>query len=146
MARSASQRVRTGGGHRLIKAGFGSGAFLSSSTIVDADPSVRRNLIVESRIDAEVPLHAHGVAIGPTGRVRGDIYGAMIRVEGEVIGDLFGEVQVRVCYTAEVRGNIMAPNVIVEEGARFKGRVLVQELDATTMQGLGEGGTAAVIA
>ena len=114
-------------GRRLGDAGATGGAFLSSSSIVDADPDVRRNLIVEGQIDAKIPLHAHGVAIGTTGRVRGDIYGAMIRVEGEVIGDLFGDVQVRVCYTASVYGDITAPNVIVEEGARFRGRISMHE-------------------
>ena len=118
-------------------AALGSAAVLSSSAIVDADPGVRRNLIVEGRIEAEVPLHAHGVAIGTTGRVRGDIYGAVIRVEGEVVGDLFGEVQVRVCYSASVRGNITAPNVIVEEGARVKGRIVMEEPTAIMASGLG---------
>lgn len=75
---------------------------------------------------AQVPLHAHGVAIGTTGRVRGDIYAAMIRVEGEVVGDLYGEVQVRVCYLASVKGNITAPNVIVEAGARFEGQIRME--------------------
>ncbi|MCW0295101.1 polymer-forming cytoskeletal protein, partial [Klebsiella pneumoniae] len=64
----------------------GHGPFLSSSAIVGTDPELRRNLIVEGRIAAEVPLHAHGVAIGPEGRVRGDIHAAVIRVEGEVVG------------------------------------------------------------
>lgn len=105
----------------------GSGAFLSSSAIVDSDSAVRRNLIVEGSIHAEVPLHAHGVAIGTSGRVRGDIYAAVIRVEGEVIGDLFAEVQVRVCYSASVHGDITSPNVIVEAGSRLKGRVLMHE-------------------
>jgi cytoskeletal protein CcmA (bactofilin family) len=100
---------------------------LSSSAIFAADPGERRNLIVEGRIDAEVPLRAHGVAIGAMGRVRGDIHAATIRVEGEVIGNLFGEVEVRVCSSAKVRGDITAPNVILEEGARFKGRVAMEE-------------------
>ncbi len=118
--------ARSSTGHRLGDAVSSSGAVLSSSAIVDADLGARRNLIVEGRIDTEVPLHAHGVAIGTTGRVRGDIYGAIIRVEGEVIGDLFGEVQVRVCYSASVRGNITAPNVIVEAGAKFKGQIVME--------------------
>ena len=128
---------RAGRGHSLGDAVFSSGAVLSSSAIVDADPGMRRNLIVEGCIDAEVPLHAHGVAIGTTGRVRGDIYGAVIRVEGEVIGNLFGEVQVRVCYSASVRGNITAPKVIVEEGARFKGRIVMEEPGDTMTPELG---------
>ena len=100
---------------------------LSSSAIVAADPAVRRNLIVEGSIDAQVPLHAHGVAIARTGQVRGDIHAAMIRVEGQVEGDLYAQVQVRVCYLASVRGNVTAPVVIVEEGAEFDGRVLMEE-------------------
>jgi cytoskeletal protein CcmA (bactofilin family) len=118
---------RPGRGHRRRDAAFGSGALLSSSSIIDADPGVRRNLIVEGGIDAQVPLHAHGVAIGTTGRVRGDIHAVMIRVEGEVVGDLFAQAQVRVCYLAKVRGNITAPNIIIEEGASFEGQVSMEE-------------------
>ncbi len=99
---------------------------------------MRRNLIVDGSIDAQVPLHAHGVAIGTTGRVRGDIHGVIIRVEGEVIGDLFGEEQVRVCYLASVRGNITTPNVIVEEGARFEGRIVTDEPAAIGTPGFGD--------
>ncbi len=103
------------------------GPFLSSSAIVDADHTQPRNLIVEGRLTAEVPLLAHGVAIGPEGRVQGDIHAAVIRVEGEVVGDLYAEAQVRVCYLASVRGNITSPNVIIEEGASFMGRVSMEE-------------------
>ena len=117
----------------------GGQAFLSSSAIVDADPGARRNLIVEGRIDAQVPLHAHGVAIGPAGRVRGDVHAAMIRVEGEVVGDLFADVQVRVCYSASVSGNITSPNVILEEGARFKGQVVMEEPRAVLRSRLVDG-------
>lgn len=111
----------------MAEAPSSGGAFLSSSAIVDAGGGARRNLIVEGRIDARVPLHAHGVAIATSGRVRGDIHAAIIRVEGEVEGDLFGEVQVRVCYLASVRGDITAPKVVIEEGAHFEGRVTMAE-------------------
>ena len=102
------------------------GALLSSSAIVDA-AAVRRNLIVEGCIDAEVALHAHGVAIAASGRVRGDIHAVIIQVEGEVVGDLFGEVEVRVCSLGSVRGRITAPSVIVEDGADLEGLIAVQE-------------------
>jgi cytoskeletal protein CcmA (bactofilin family) len=132
--------------HRPGDAVSGSGAVLSSSAIVGADPGARRNLIVEGRIDAEVPLHAHGVSIGATGRVRGDIYGATIRVEGEVVGDLFGEAEVKVCSSGSVEGKITAPNVVLEDGATFKGQILVQDSLATVAPMLGAAGPAIVTA
>ena len=82
-----------------------------------------------------MPLHAHGVAIARGGLVRGDVRAAMIRVEGEVLGNLYAEVQVKVCYLASVRGDITAPNVIVEPGARFEGRIVMEEPEDL---GLGE--------
>ena len=45
--------------HRPNDAESNAGGVLSSSAIIDADPSVRRNLIVDGSIDAKVPLHAH---------------------------------------------------------------------------------------
>ena len=96
---------------------------LTSAAIFDAAPAPRRNLIVEGRIEAAVPLHVHGIAVGAAGRVRADIYATVIRVEGEVVGDLFGAAQVRVCAPGTVHGNITAPEVIVESGARFEGRI-----------------------
>ena len=137
---------RTSRRHRAGDAEESAGAVLSSSAIVDADPRARRNLIVEGSIDAEVPLHAHGVAISASGRVRGDIWAAMIRVEGEVVGDLFAEVEVRVCPCGSVRGRITAPSVVVEEGADFQGQIAVQEPLSLTRPRLGAGGGATVTA
>ena len=132
-------RQRTG--HRSDDEESTAGTLLSSTSIVRADPAARRNLIVEGSIDAQVPLHAHGVAIARTGRVRGDIHAAMIRVEGRVEGDLHAQVQVRVCYLASVRGDITAPVVIVEEGAEFEGRVLMEEPRAFSEARLAAGET-----
>ena len=103
------------------------GPLLSSSSILDGDPAARRNLIVEGRIQAEVPLHAHGVSIATSGEVVGDIHAAMIRVEGEVTGDLNADVQILVCSTGKVRGDITAPNVVIAEGAAVKGRIRMED-------------------
>ena len=49
------------------------------------------------------------------------------RVEGEVTGDLYADVQVLVCGSGTVRGDITAPNVVLEEGANVKGRVHMED-------------------
>jgi cytoskeletal protein CcmA (bactofilin family) len=44
-------------------------------------------------------------------------------VEGEVKGDLHGEEQVVLRKSARVQGNVQAPRVTVEDGARFRGGI-----------------------
>ena len=47
----------------------------------------------------------------------------MVTVEGEVTGDLHGAEQVVLRKTARVQGNIQAPRVTLEDGARFRGGI-----------------------
>ena len=47
----------------------------------------------------------------------------VINVEGRVEGDLHGEEQVVLKRSANVQGNITAPRVTLEDGAKFKGSI-----------------------
>jgi cytoskeletal protein CcmA (bactofilin family) len=44
-------------------------------------------------------------------------------IEGEVEGNLFGQDQIIVRGTGKVWGNLSAPRVSIEDGARFKGNI-----------------------
>ena len=88
--------------------------------------SGRQCLFVQGRIESEQPIRIHEAAIGPTGYVRAEIHGTTICVEGKVRGDLFGEEQVIIRRTATVYGNVTAPSVVLESGARFEGAIDTQ--------------------
>jgi cytoskeletal protein CcmA (bactofilin family) len=117
--------------------GTGGGSVVSSSAILYDDPGDRRNLIVEGTVDARVALHAHDVSISTTGRIQGDLHGTRIRVEGEVVGNLFGEEEVVIHGSASVLGKITAPSVIVEEGARFKGKIEMRRASGVVTPAIG---------
>ena len=68
-------------------------------------------------------LAKHNVTIGPEGRVKADVFGRSVIVEGEVEGDLRGEEQVILRHSAKVQGNITAPRVALEDGATFRGGI-----------------------
>ena len=61
--------------------------------------------------------------IGETGSVQGDIRGSSIVVEGRVEGNLVGEERVVIRRTADVRGNVTAPRIDLEPGARLAGAI-----------------------
>ena len=74
-------------------------------------------------MDGKVDLKQHNVTIGKDGRVKADIFGRLIQVEGEVDGNLFGDEQVVVRQSGQVEGNITAQRVTLEDGCRFKGSI-----------------------
>jgi cytoskeletal protein CcmA (bactofilin family) len=106
----------------------GSGsATIGPSIKIKGDVTGDEDLIIQGRIDGTVNLKKHNVTVGPEGRVKANIFGRSVIIDGEVEGDLQGEEQIVLRRTAKVQGNIAAPRVTLEDGATFRGGVDMQD-------------------
>ncbi len=63
------------------------------------------------------------MTVGPEGRVKANIKGRMVTIEGEVDGDVRGQEQVALRSASKVTGDIVAPRVVLEDGATFLGSI-----------------------
>jgi len=81
------------------------------------------DLLIEGQIEGQVTVEEHNVTVGRRGRLKADIRGKSIRVEGEVHGDLVGTEEVVIRQTGRVEGNLKAPRVTLENGAQFRGSI-----------------------
>ena len=98
-------------------------ATIGPSITIKGDVTGNEDLVIQGRIDGTVTLKKHNVVVGPEGNVRANVHGRSVTVEGEVTGDLQGLEQVVLRKTAKVDGNIQAPRVTLEDGARFRGGI-----------------------
>ncbi|MBM41874.1 MAG: hypothetical protein CL483_08135 [Acidobacteria bacterium] len=89
------------------------------------------HLIIEGTIDGDVVLPDHGVAIGGTGRVNGDVCAQTITVLGQVQGRLTASAIIELRSSSNVSGRVCSPNLSIEEGARFQGTVDPTRANAT---------------
>lgn len=80
------------------------------------------DLVVQGQIEGSI-LHTRSLTIGAQGRMQGDIKARRITVEGTVDGDLYALDSVVLRAGAIVRGNVFANKVSVAEGAKFSGRI-----------------------
>ena len=101
-------------------------ATIGPSIKIKGDVTGDEDLVIQGRIDGTVNLTKHNVTVGPEGRVKANIFGRSVIVEGEVEGDLQGEEQIVLRRTAKVQGNISAPRVTLEDGASFRGGIDMQ--------------------
>jgi len=98
-------------------------ALIGAAIEIKGNLAGSEDLVVEGRIEGKIELRQHSVTVGKSGYVKGDVYGLVVIVMGEVEGNLYGEEQIVLRQTCTVRGNISAPRVTLEDGARFKGSV-----------------------
>ncbi|MCK8514871.1 polymer-forming cytoskeletal protein [Methylonatrum kenyense] len=89
------------------------------------------DLVIEGQISGRVHLPENSLTIGPKGRLKAEVYAHTVYVEGSVDGDLYGADRIVIRKSAEIRGNLMAPRVALEEGARFKGAI---EMDSKSVE------------
>ena len=81
------------------------------------------NLVVEGSVEGSITLPDNDLTIGETGQVTADLGAKNVRVDGQVTGDISGSEKVVISKTGRVRGNIIAPRVTLEDGAKFKGSI-----------------------
>jgi cytoskeletal protein CcmA (bactofilin family) len=98
-------------------------ATIGRSITIRGDVSGDEDLMIQGRIEGSVQLGKHHVTVGPEGRVKANISGRSVTVEGEVKGDLHGDEQVALRPTARVEGDIVSPRVVLDDGASFRGSI-----------------------
>lgn len=105
-------------------------ATIGPSIIIKGDLSGGEDLVIEGRVEGKVDLKQHNVTVGRSGRVKADIFGKVVTIEGEVDGNVFAQEQAILRQAGAIRGNITAPRVILEDGSRFKGSIDMEMKEA----------------
>jgi cytoskeletal protein CcmA (bactofilin family) len=98
-------------------------AIIGSSILIKGDVTGEEDLVVQGQVEGRIELRQHNVTVGKNGRVKADIWGKIISVEGEVIGNIYGEEKIVIRSSGVLHGNITAPRVTLEDGSKFKGSI-----------------------
>ncbi len=101
---------------------------------VNGEISGEENLIIKGAVEGSVKLGSHRVDIDQSGRVTADVTAKVIEVSGQVQGDITGNEKVTISKAGNVRGNIVAPRVILEDGAKFKGSIDMNPAEAVAAE------------
>ena len=95
------------------------GPFIQISGDVTGDEDVR----IEGRVEGTVNLSDNVLTVGKEGQINATVTARAVFVEGKVEGDLKSDEQIVVRSSGNVRGNIVAPRVTLEDGCKFKGSI-----------------------
>ena len=98
-------------------------ASIGASIRIKGEVSGDENLIIQGQVEGAINMQGHTVTISKSGKVKANIQASQIIVEGELEGDMNGDEKVIIRETGNVQGNIIAPRVTLEDGAKFKGSI-----------------------
>ena len=101
---------------------------VGSTLTIKGEVSGGEDLLIEGRIEGRLSLTGCSITVGREGRLKADLLAKTFQVDGFVAGTLQGEEWIRLSETGRVRGKLIAPRVILEEGCNFKGTI---DMDAS---------------
>jgi len=98
-------------------------AMIGKTIQIKGSVTGNENLVIEGNIDGSVDLPQNDLTIGESGQVTANLVAKVVKVDGQVTGDINGSEKVVISKSGRVRGNIVAPRVTLEDGAKFKGSI-----------------------
>ncbi len=82
------------------------------------------------RIDGKFQgtIDTHGkVLVGQSGDATTDIKAKLVVVGGKVSGNIYATERVILLSTGDIRGNIITPSLVMEEGVKFDGNCVINK-------------------
>lgn len=85
---------------------------------------VNGGIRIDGRFEGEMLKVSH-VTIGVKGKVKSNISALSVIVEGVLIGNIDAKVRVMLLPTSRVYGDITTPEIIIQQGVIFEGKIKI---------------------
>ena len=96
---------------------------IGPTLVFKGELSADEDLVIDGHIEGTIAHHKKHLTIGKQGRVKADIHASSVIIEGKLIGDIHSEGIVSLADGADVTGNIVCGRIVMQDGARFKGKI-----------------------
>ena len=91
----------------------------SAPSIISAD------LTIHGTLNGKISMQGGALLVAPTANVQAEAKGSRVTIHGSFSGDVTAAERVELTSTANVSGTVLAPAVILQDGAVFNGMMEV---------------------
>jgi cytoskeletal protein CcmA (bactofilin family) len=99
-------------------------SYLGPSFTFSGEMRCGESLRIDGKVKGEVHCE-HQIAVGEKGSVHASIEGDSVMIAGEVKGDIKARRKITLESTARVTGDLTTPGIVIQEGARLEGRIMI---------------------
>lgn len=119
--------------------------FLDEGCSLSGELRFSGNVRIDGRVEGEMTAQK-GAVIGERAEIHAKIDAETLEVFGTVLGDIRVTRRTTLHKTARVEGEIQTSGIVIEEGAHFKGRIVIGSDGETTAASAPNGGSDADVA
>jgi cytoskeletal protein CcmA (bactofilin family) len=98
---------------------------LGRSVVLKGQLCVKEDIVIEGQFEGSLSVSGRRVTIGPQAIVKSDICAGEAIVVGTVQGNISAQHRIEIRKTGHAVGDLVAPGIVIESGAYFKGKIEV---------------------
>ena len=96
---------------------------IGPSSVFSGELATTEDLVIQGRIEGYVQVRDASVTIEQSASIKADVRAPRVFVHGYVEGSIVASERIELAPTAMVNGSLSANRVVIADGARFNGRI-----------------------
>ena len=104
-------------------------AWVGKSVIFIGSLISSEDMTIDGHVEGSIEVLDQALTVGPDADIRADIMARVVTIHGTVTGNIRASAKVDICATARIDGDLVAPCIVIADGAVVCGR-----LDTVTEQ------------
>ena len=96
---------------------------IGRSIVITGEITAAEDVRIEGTVNGRILLRDAALTIGEAARVQADLRGEKVTIQGTVQGTITATARIELSPTAVVDGQLSANHVVIADGARFNGRI-----------------------
>jgi cytoskeletal protein CcmA (bactofilin family) len=104
-------------------------AWVGKSVIFIGSLISSEDMTIDGHVEGSIEVLDQALTVGPDADIRADIMARIVTIHGTVTGNIRASAKVDICATARIDGDLVAPSIVIADGAVVCGR-----LDTVTEQ------------
>ena len=98
-------------------------AIIGRSIHIKGELTGNEDLTIDGTVEGVINLQGHNLTIGSNGHIIAEVSAKSVVVQGHVVGDVKAESRIEIAEGGLVEGDLISPQAVLAEGARFKGNI-----------------------
>jgi len=98
---------------------------IGASLTITGEITSHEDVIIHGTLNGKISMQGGALLVAPTAHVQAEATGSRVTIHGSFSGDVTAAERVELTSTANVSGTVLAPAVILQDGAVFNGMMEV---------------------
>jgi cytoskeletal protein CcmA (bactofilin family) len=100
---------------------------IGTSLVITGEVTSKEDITIHGQVKGQISMLEGSLLVAPTARIEADVDVTSVTIHGNMSGKVAAAERVELTPTAKMKGTLIAPAVILREGATFNGKIQVEK-------------------